>query len=89
MSCYIYRLFFGLLPLVTLLAQQALPVEALALQERQSQGASLPSNLTQDVLQVASAISPPCANNDYCIDLVTTVVSSVNYLPLPYPLLLI
>ena len=78
MSRHVLRLFFVLVPLVTLLFQQAIPVAALVLQERQSQDPTLPSNLTQDVLQVASAISPSCANIDYCIDLVTTVVSAAS-----------
>ncbi|KAF8598379.1 hypothetical protein BDV93DRAFT_512593 [Ceratobasidium sp. AG-I] len=74
MSFHTLRLFFGLVPLVTLLAQQALPAAALVLQERQSQEPTLLGNLTQDVLQVASAISPPCANTDSCINLVTLVI---------------
>ncbi|KAF8594329.1 hypothetical protein BDV93DRAFT_529385, partial [Ceratobasidium sp. AG-I] len=74
MSPNVLRLFFRLVPLVTLLAQQAVPVAALALQTRQSQGPTLPSNLTEDVLQVASAISAPCANTDSCISLVTDVI---------------
>ncbi|KAF8601139.1 hypothetical protein BDV93DRAFT_586962, partial [Ceratobasidium sp. AG-I] len=74
MSPHALRLFYGLIPLVTLLVQQALPAAALVLQERQSQEPTLPSNLTQDVLQVASAISPPCANIESCISLVTGVI---------------
>ncbi|KAF8593144.1 hypothetical protein BDV93DRAFT_566740 [Ceratobasidium sp. AG-I] len=74
MSPHVLRLFFALVPLVTLLAQQALPASAVVLQERQSQEPTLPSNLTQDVLQVGSAISPPCANTDSCISLVTDVI---------------
>ena len=89
MSRHILQLLFVFVPLVTLLAQQALPVRALALQERQSQDPTLPSNLTEDVLQVASAISPSCANIDYCVNLVTSVVSFANTSPLSQLLVLI
>ncbi|KAF8601111.1 hypothetical protein BDV93DRAFT_510379 [Ceratobasidium sp. AG-I] len=74
MSPHVLRLFFGLVPLLTFLAQQSLPTAALVLQERQPQGPTLPGNVTQDVLQVASAISPPCANIDSCISLVTDMI---------------
>ncbi|KAF8593255.1 hypothetical protein BDV93DRAFT_516707 [Ceratobasidium sp. AG-I] len=74
MSPHVLRLFFALMPLLTLFAHQTLPTAALVLQERQSQGPTLPGNVTQDVLQVASAISPPCANIDSCISLVADVI---------------
>ncbi|KAG8682837.1 hypothetical protein FRC08_014697 [Ceratobasidium sp. 394] len=59
--------FFGLAPLAMVLA----PGQAAA----QIQWPQLPNNLTQDVLQVAFAISPPCAsNNTYCQQLTGTVI---------------
>ncbi|KAF8601077.1 acetyl-CoA synthetase-like protein [Ceratobasidium sp. AG-I] len=77
---YVFRLIFGLVSLAVMLGYQALPTAALVMQERRSQEPTLPSNLTQDVLQVASAISPSCANLDSCIDLVTTVIPKCDQL---------
>ncbi|CUA70465.1 hypothetical protein RSOLAG22IIIB_04203 [Rhizoctonia solani] len=46
-----------------------------ALNSRQIQWPSLPNNLTADVLQVAFAISPPCAaNSTWCQQLTSVVV---------------
>ncbi|CAE6480231.1 unnamed protein product [Rhizoctonia solani] len=46
-----------------------------ALDSRQIQWPPLPNNLTADVLQVAFAISPPCAaNNTMCQQLTTVVI---------------
>ncbi|KAB5592836.1 hypothetical protein CTheo_3696 [Ceratobasidium theobromae] len=46
-----------------------------ALDARQLQWPTLPNNLTEDVLQVASAISPPCAaNNTWCQQLTVVVI---------------
>jgi len=66
--------FFGLAPLLAMLAPQAPIVSAAALYDRQLQWPTLPNNLTQDVLQVAFAISPPCANLTYCVELTTVVI---------------
>ncbi|KAF8606268.1 hypothetical protein BDV93DRAFT_604763 [Ceratobasidium sp. AG-I] len=65
---------FGLAPLVAILVLQAPIVSGAALYGRQLQWPALPSNLTEDVLQVAFAISPPCANTTYCVALTTVVV---------------
>lgn len=71
------------LPLSTMLRMiQLLSVAAyvslassFALDARQLQWPTLPNNLTEDVLQVASAISPPCAaNNTWCQQLTVVVV---------------
>ncbi|KAG8744468.1 hypothetical protein FRC10_010138 [Ceratobasidium sp. 414] len=60
---------FGLAPLAIVLA----PGQAVA----QLQWPELPNNLTQDVLQVAFAISPPCVNNTYCQLLTGTVYCAI------------
>ncbi|KAH7335965.1 hypothetical protein B0J17DRAFT_60222 [Rhizoctonia solani] len=46
-----------------------------ALNSRQMQWPTLPNNLTTDVLQVAFAISPPCAaNSSWCQQLTQVVI---------------
>ncbi|KAF8712263.1 hypothetical protein RHS03_01288, partial [Rhizoctonia solani] len=48
---------------------------SVALNSRQIQWPTLPNNLTEDVLQVAGAISPPCAaNTTWCQQLTEVVV---------------
>ncbi|KAG8764211.1 hypothetical protein FRC12_008234 [Ceratobasidium sp. 428] len=61
------RVLFALAPLAMVLA----PSQVAA----QIQWPPLPNNLTNTVLQVAFAISPPCAaNNTFCQALTTTVI---------------
>ncbi|CCO35316.1 hypothetical protein BN14_09433 [Rhizoctonia solani AG-1 IB] len=48
---------------------------SVALSPRQIEWPTLPNNLTEDVLRVAGAISPPCAaNSSWCQQLTTVVI---------------
>lgn len=66
----IFGLTTALLPFVSF-------VSSMALTARQLEWPDLPNNLTQDVLDVANAISPPCENNQFCQQLTTVVVSAL------------
>ncbi|KAG9105552.1 hypothetical protein FRC07_009197, partial [Ceratobasidium sp. 392] len=64
--------FFGLAPLAMMLA----PVGQVVAQYQPpaTPWVQLPNNLTDNVMRVAFAISPPCANYTYCQQLTVTVI---------------
>lgn len=68
---------FSFAPLIAMLVPYVPLARAGTLQERQIQWPTLPSNLTEDVLQVAYAISLPCVNNTWCDQLTTLVVRRI------------
>ncbi|KAH7335967.1 hypothetical protein B0J17DRAFT_719632 [Rhizoctonia solani] len=77
-SCPIFVIMLWLWFLHLLnIATYASVATSVALNSRQTQWPMLPTNLTEDVLQVANAISPPCAdNNTWCQHLTEAVIPS-------------